>query len=353
MSKPIIAYGDSNTVGHGLPGYTSPPAAQGYISVLAAELGVPVTLKASSGHMMADQSWSALYGTEATEANHYTVLLGTNDSQHYGSDPVKREAAMRFLRNILVWSLSPQKVLARDVGMAFTGAWSNTPVNSIGRMTSAAGAAAQATVTGTNIFVSYLLQNLETSEAAFEIYVDDVLRRTVVLNGTQIGNTLVGQTYAGACVEVSGLSIGEHVVRVVNVTSGKTLFVEFIAGSTQPSRPHAFVCQVPYRALAAYAGGNSDGNIDSYNAAISSLVESLSNAGFKTHFVPLVGFNRSVHYQSDGIHPNAAGHAVIAASFLPVIEAADAAPAFMPTAGIRDLYSMSFLGNAVASVTYN
>lgn len=355
MAKPIVAYGDSNTVGHGLPGYvTNVPAADAYITVLASTLGVSKDVRAKSGNMMADQSWSGIYGTVPSASNHYTVLLGTNDSQHYGNSPVKREAAINFLRNILVWNLCPVKTLARDAGMTFTGSWSNTPVNSIGRTTTAADAEAQATVAGTNVYVSYILQNATGSEATFDIIVDDILAKTVVCNGTAVGSSLLGQAYAGACVEVAGLDPGPHIVRVVNKVSGKSLFLEYIAGSEQPERPHAFVCDIPYRTTAGYGGGtNNDANIDAYNADIAALLAELAVASHKVHRVTIPDFNTATHYQSDGIHFNVAGHAVFAGDFLASISAVDSELQYQAAVPIGALRQLAFVGNPVLSTTYH
>lgn len=355
MVKPIVAYGNSNTVGHNLPGYvlnTPPPDA--YISVLASTLGVSKDVRAGSGNMMADQSWSGLYGTTPSASNHYTILLGTNDTQHYGSSPVKRDAAINFLRNILVWNLCPVKTLARDAGMSFTGSWSNTPVNSIGRMTTSLDAEAVATVNGTNVYVSYILQNASGSEATFDIIVDDVLAKTVVCNGTAVGDTLLGRSYAGACVEVSGLEAGPHVVRVVNKVAGKSLFLEYIAGSDQQERPHAFVCDIPYRTTAGYGGGaNNDANVDSYNAAIAVLLAELAVASHNVHRVAIPDFNTAAHYQSDGIHFNIAGHAVFAGDFLSVISAVDSQLQYQAAVPIGALRQLAFVGNPVQSTTYH
>lgn len=354
MVKPLVAFGDSNTVGHGLPGYvTNVPPAGAYIVMLASALGVSRDVRAKSGNMAADQSWSELYGTTPSASNHYTALLGTNDSQHYGSSSPKRAAAMDFYRNILIWNLCPDKILARQPGMTYIGSWSDTPANSVGKTTSALDAEAQATVAGTSIYVSYILQNASAAEATFDIFVDGVLEKTVALNGTAIGDSLLGQSYAGACVEVSGLDAGNHAVRVVNRVAGKSLFLEYIAGSHQSQRPHFFVGEIPYRTLAGYgASSNSDANVDAYNQAIAGMLSALAGSGHNVHQVSFDAFSPSMHYQADGVHFNAAGHEVLYSAFLQAVSEVDSALQFAAGGTVGALRTNSFVGNPVTSVTY-
>jgi|GEM_PF-1215139 len=307
--KPNIVFGDSNAVGHGVA------AAQSWPSILSESTGAAKTVHAVNGHMAADQSW-LLYGISPDEEKNYIVSVGTNDAQHYGTGPAKLDAYANFLRAIAVWCAAPLRYTARSGSMTFSGAWSNTAVNSIGKKTTDNGATATKTVNGTAVYIGYLLQNLASSESVFEVSVDGVLKETVTLNGVTVGSTLVGRSYAPAAIRIGGLSDGPHEVEVKSV-SGNALFLEWIAGSDQISRPRVTVADVPRRTSAGYASGtNDDANVAAYSASAFAVANELSADGLEVATVDFsAAVNPSVHLQADGTHLNAAGHAAVAAAF--------------------------------------
>lgn len=309
----IVLFGDSNTSGHGVSSSSAYPA------LLSDALSEPKTVIGNSGHMAADQSWR-LYPVLASDENIYTIMLGTNDAQHYGTNATKRQAFINFMRAIMVWCTSPSKVIARS-GPTLSGAWSNTPVNSIGLMTTTANSTLTATVTGSTVYVGYILQNLAASEGIFEVRVDGVLKATVSTNGTAIGNTLIGQPYAPACLRISGLSDEPHVLQIKSLDS-RAVFIEWVAGSTQPSAPKVYVGNVIKRSSAAYGNGNSDANVQAYNTAIVALIAELASDGKDIRAVDTYSvIVPATHLQADGIHLNSStGHPAIKDAFLSVID---------------------------------
>ncbi len=308
----IILFGDSNTSVHGVP------VALGYPTLLADALSTTKTVVGGSGHMAADQSWR-LYPVVASDENIYTIMLGTNDAQHYGTNATKRQAFINFMRAIMVWCTSPSKVIARS-GPTVTGAWSNTPVNSIGLMTTTPNSTLTANVSGSTVYVGYILQNLAASEGIFEVRVDGVLKATVATNGTAIGNTLIGQPYAPACLRISGLTDEPHVVQIKSLDS-RAVFIEWIAGSSQPSSPKVYVGNVIKRSASAYGNGNSDANVQAYNTAIAALIAELASDGKDISAVDTYSaIVPATHLQADGIHLNTSGHVAIKDAFLSVID---------------------------------
>lgn len=314
MAKPITVFGDSNSVEHGVsPG-------QGWPALLAAELCVTKTVVGSSGHMAADQAW-LLYGVSPVVDRDYLISLGTNDAQHYGPNATRIAAYAAFLRAIAVWCGAPVKYTARTGGIAFTGTWSDTPVNGIGRMTTNSGATATKTVNGTAAYVAVIIQNHAVSQSVFEVYIDGVLADTISLSGVVIGNTLTGRSYAPACFRFGGLSNGPHVVQVKSI-SGNTLFLEWIAGADQPAKPGVFIADVVKRTSVGYASsGNNDANVAAYGAAAFAMVDELATDGLDVTKVPIHAvFNPAIHLQPDGIHYNVPGHPVVKGAFLDAIE---------------------------------
>lgn len=343
MAKPIIAYGDSNMVGHLL----ASPSTTSFISITAATRGVGKTLLADLGRMMADVSFEYLYGTTPSEENDYVSMLGTNDADYYGSSAIKRAAAIRFYRNILIWNLCADKKFPRISGVTTSGTWTDTPINSIGKTTSSAGAYAEATVSGESVYVSYYIHS-EIADV-FEVYVDGVLKATETVDGASIGDTLIGRGYAPGCLRISGLSSGSHTVRVTHVSG--TTFLEFIAGSRQSRHPRFFVADIPYRGAGAYSAGNSDANTDAYNDAIADMVAELVSDRHRVYGIDHAGFfDATTDYAgTDGIHPGIPGHAALAASYLARMGEVDLIPQFNAGSPFGRC-SMSFIGNPVQSI---
>lgn len=269
--------------------------------------------------MAADQAW-LLYGVPPVVDRDYLISLGTNDAQHYGTNATKRDAYAAFLRAIAVWCGAPTRFTARSGGMALTGTWADTPVNSIGKMTTNNGATATKTVNGTAVYVAVIIQNLASSQSVFEVRIDGVLVDTITLSGVTIGNTIVGRSYAPACYRFGGLDDGPHVVQVKSI-SGNALFLEWIAGSDQQAKPGVFVADVVKRTATGYASsGNSDSNVADYGAAAFAVADELALDGLNVSKVPLNAvFDPSLHLQPDGIHYNTAGHPVVKDAFKEVI----------------------------------
>lgn len=341
-AKPIIAFGDSITTGNSL----SNPDTQSYISLVAAALGVSKELRAVSGQMAADQSFEKLYGTVPDNAHYYTCLIGTNDANRYGTDPVKRAAFIEFYRNILVWNLCPTKKLPRNLSdFVASAGWADTPVNSIGRQSSTPGSYLETEVFGKSIYVSYYIHT--SSASTFDIYVDNVLKKSVVSQGSLVGPTFFDRNFAPACTRVGDLSEGAHTVRVV-VTSGNA-FIDFIAGASQNIRPEFFAGDILHRTTAAYVAPDNAANTAAYNTAIATMIGELSSDGHKAYPVHHDGiFIVPDDYAgSDGLHPLAAGHAKIATSFLNVMQPISRLPDFNPGVSHLGLYKTTFIGNPI------
>lgn len=315
MKKPITVSGDSNSRGHNLP------AGQDWPTLLADALGTTKTVIGSSGHMAADQAW-LMYGVSPVIDRDYLISIGTNDAQHYGADTTKRNAYAAFLRAIAVWCGAPTRFTARSGGMAFAGTWTDTPVNSIGRMTTNNGATATKTVNGTAVYVAVIIQNLASSQSIFEVRIDGVLVDTITLSGVAIGNTLIGRSYAPACFRFGGLAAGSHVVQVKSI-SGNALFLEWIAGSDQSAKPGVFIADIVKRVATGYASTpstNSDANVADYGAAAFAVADELALDGLNVSKVPLNAvFNPATHLQADGIHYNTSGQGVVKDAFKDVV----------------------------------
>ncbi|MGV4796114.1 hypothetical protein [Rhizobium sp. F40D2] len=305
MANPIVVFGDSNGVGFGVS------AGQDWPSLVAAAFGTTKSIIASSGHMAADQSWLT-YGVTPAASKDYLVSIGTNDAQIYGADAVKMAAYVNFLRDIVLWCAAPSKVIARGGGVAYSGSWTDTSVNTIGKNTVASGATATVTVSGTAVYISYILQNHAPSEGVFEVRIDGVLYETITTNGTVVGNTQIGRSYAPAAIRIGGLSAGAHIVEIKSI-SAKTFFLEWVAGSDQPSKPRVFVANIAERSATGYGTStNNDANVSAYGAAAFAMIDDLIADGLAVSKIDINSvFDPAIHLQADGIHYNPTGHIAV------------------------------------------
>lgn len=287
------AFGDSVTAS--FPG-NSVPFEQMYITRLSAELHSPITVRAVSGAQAADQSFVA---TQCAAGDNATILIGANDARLYGMPRIGYYEA--FLRNLIVSMAAPNKIIARN--MSLTGAWSNTMVNSIGKNTTSPGAKASAQVSGTSVYVSYIVQDNAAAGGIATIKIDGSVVGSINSTGTNM-TTQNGLSYAPACARFSGLSDGAHAVEVEVTSAGKIFYLDYIAGSDQPLKPNVYVGNVLRQRL---AGLGTDTTVSAYNGVVDKIVTELRQDGLGITLVDVSSKLDPVADLLDGIHPNVTG----------------------------------------------
>lgn len=306
----IYSLGDSITVG-----VNASPNSLGYAHQL-----FDYTQKAVSGDQIAEQS-KAAQSINPVANDRFTLMVGTNDIRTYKDDATKKGYFEAFYRQALVWLLTPGKVKARDAGMAYTGSWSNTAANTFGKVSTALNATAQATVSGEAVYVGFILQaHSATVGSLFKVEVDGVDKGTYSCNGAGM-NTVNGSTYAGAALRIAGLSPGGHTVKVTVLSTGKNVYLDYIAGSAQAYQPQITVGNIIPMSTAAYTGyGISDATTLAYNALIGDLVIYLETDGFVLGFVDAYfQINTATDLAVDGVHPNNQGHGKLYDAFKVVV----------------------------------
>lgn len=305
----LITFGDSLTVGSGVS------ASDCYANKLAASMAIGRTNHAVSGAQAADQSFAAT-GFNPSSSNLHTVLIGANDVRLYG--PAKLAMYERFLRNLVLDLALPSRINATASSVTYTGAWSNTQVNSIGKNTTQQGAKATAQVSGTSVYVSFIIQDHASAGGVVSVRIDGATVGTID-SASQGMATQNGLAYAPAAVRFGGLSAGPHTVELEVTSSGKIFYLEFVAGNDQTTRPSVYVGNVLRQ---NYAGYGTDANVAAYNAAIASLVAALGSDGLQVALVDASALLSPSTDLIDGIHPNVTGHQKIHDAFLTAIQGA-------------------------------
>lgn len=290
----MINFGDSITVGVG----ASQPT-KSWVGLLT-----PINT-AVSGSQAAEVA-NAVQTAPASDL--YTFMIGTNDVRIYKDNPTKQQYFKKFLFSALAFVSMPLKLSARS--MTATGQWSNTEVNSFGRVTNKNNASLKATFTGCKVYLSYIIQNHVNATGVGHVYIDGVLVGIISSDGYNVSMTTQnGLSYASAC-DVFYTTEGTHEIEIINQSpNGKLLYINWIAVD-QP-KPKIYISNIIKLSNSIYAQlGITEQTTNAYNA----IIEEVAN-----HFDACLVDNCScidpaIHL-TDGVHPNNAGHQIIKDSF--------------------------------------
>lgn len=261
---------------------------------------------AVSGSQAAEISNKAIQITP-TPSSKFTVMVGTNDVRNYKDNLVKKSYYEKFLRNAVCWLLYPTKVIARN--MTTTGTWGNTQANSIGRVSTQQGATIQGQVSGTKVFVSYIIQNDLSAVSTANVYIDNVLEGTISCDGrTVVMNTVNGTTYAGGC-SVFSVADGLHTVKIEVTSSGKNVYIDYIAGNDQLTSK-VVLGNIPKYSTTGYTYyGITESVIEDYNDVINQVASEfgINVANNFTTVNPATDLADYVHLNNNGhliVHNN-------------------------------------------------
>lgn len=303
----IFCFGDSITVG-----VSANPSSLSWVGLLT-----PVN-NAQSGDQAAEVS-KDIQTVSVNPLNTYTIMVGTNDHRTYKADASRKEYFKRFLRQAVAWLALPTKVKGRDAGFTYTGTWNNTVINTFGKYTTATSSTAITSVSGTSIYVGYVIQNSTQAKGTAKVFIDGTSVGSLATDGSSpTMNTVNGSTYAAACMRYSGLSNGLHEVKiVVDSVAGKYYYVDYVAGNDQVATPKILLSNIIPMTSAGYTTyGTSVGNVNDYNTIISDLVTEFTNDGLNVVLVDnFTDISPATDFTADGIHPNNSGHAKISENF--------------------------------------
>lgn len=270
---------------------------------------------AVSGNGAGDMS-KIIQASTPDNAKQYAVMIGTNDVRQYKADTTKQDYYKQFLLASLVWLSCPTLKKARTSGTAiYTGTWSNTAGNAFGKVTTQSNAKVTETFSGDALYIGYILQNNTAADSQAEVRVDGVLVGTV---GCYMNiNTVGGNSYSGACTRFSGFGAGSHTVELTVTTSGKNFYYDFVAGSDDIDNAGIALSNVIQYGSAGYSTyGVTSAVIDQFNDIVDGLITDLSADGVTITLVDNhASIDNTTDLNTDGIHPNNAGHAKIHANF--------------------------------------
>jgi hypothetical protein len=136
-------------------------------------------------------------------------------------------------------------------------------------------------------------------------------------------DTALGRDYSPGLIIFTNLPDTMHTVVLTAQTAANTFFC-WAAGYTGDPGPVVALCGTERCAPFVYAefvpfNQGSDAAADAYADMVSNTAVLLASAGLDVLWTSAPVFDTNTDYEPDFLHPNAAGHALIAAKMLPLV----------------------------------
>lgn len=316
----IVTYGDSITLGQGVTLGNEYPTLAKALYGFASLSNQGLNGNTSSDMAKTQTHLNRSQGTKAV----YTILVGQNDLNTYGSSADAVAIFKDSLREQILWLAIPaaQKWMAFGAPgntVTFAGTWVNSALydgSQIKYSTALSSTATCSSMTaGTAVYVSMLTISGLASHT-YTISVDGVVQGTYDTQPYNNFNftTAAGVTYAPRAHRFSGLSNTTHTA-VVTCVSGTTSCTPFMwCGTNSVTRDVQPTVVVGN--LTQHADGTNT-NVLLYKAAAEAVVAELVADG---HSVALAdtynALNPATDFQADFVHPNDSGDAKLAPVFV-------------------------------------
>jgi len=320
------AFGDSITAGVGATGTCNGGAsACGYPDLVAYAKGWTLNNQAVGGEVLADQMVPILATTVTTQVS--SLLIGQNESGSigvpgtagYNQFYLAQLAAASWLSIPAVTpSGNNQKVRAQDAAAVKVGTWTNVSEygGAMGLKSTTGGDTITVSLPGSTIYVTQLVR--DSSNCQLNIAIDGIDSGNYSLSKVYTGG-LGNFTYIAEAIRISGVNGPlQHTVVITDVgpgTSGcELLFFAGSGGQFQPAGPFTYLL-APYHTNQ----GQSYSLAKNLDSAAQTAAYELASDGLGVGYADVAAYidlevNQTL--SGDGIHPNNAGHALIASAML-------------------------------------
>lgn len=302
--------GDSIAEGSGA---NSPAWTNGWAGQLGAMLSTTMVDVAHGGDMVAD-GVSKMFAHNVGAGDRTFIYVRTNDQRIYGVNAAKQDYSDNGLRAMLVWYGTGAKTKAINGGAESGSSWTNTAIHGVGRRATTVGDSKTFTVSNgaTVAYLSALSQagsgcsyNLKKNGALIGTYNSET-PGTVTYNGYNYNNRLH---------RITGVTGGDQIT--YEMAAPSYCYIEWFSDNNQAIKPIVVVGNV-IKAAPGYSWGGSLANVQSYNAALATMVAELQSDGLNIILADVYSaLNDSTnpstgHLHSDGLHPSQLGHNVMA-----------------------------------------
>jgi hypothetical protein len=316
----LTAYGDSITAGKG-----SSTKANAYAALIASAKGWILQDYAIGGDGLFDQLAERLWGSTVNASSLSLMMIGANDDGYVYHQSAVWDPA---LQAAYLWLLTSQKEMGNT--LAHSGSWSKDPVLSSGIYTVEDKASATGTTFGNVVYV--VARSTPENSPTFTIKVDDTLYGPFTPPVPWM--TMRKHNLAPYSVRIGNLATTYHRVIVQNEGTGE-LHVDFIAGNKgqlTETGPYLYASTV-YKVDTAW-----EFTMQFLNNQIRSIANQLAADGLGIVLADVEGDCANPKMVDgrmpggsncsgyDGVHPNDAGHRIIANSFLRMMPASNSTP---------------------------
>jgi len=313
----VTNFGDSITGGWGS---SAPQLA--YASLLDTAIASPNENLARAGDQAADMArlWVYPNATPSLASSQlYTVLIGTNDAYSCGGSDGCIENWRQSLAASLAWLAVPagDKVLGNSIAEKSSN-W--TPDLKNGIATSAEGASlsfnVRQAVSGRSLLVAYRVFDAGAGAGAATVSIDGVPVTTLSAEVTT-GQAIDTKNGTSDTIFLAMIPLGEegeHTITLTTTTAG--FFSLQWAGVSSGS--YAQVAGAPRVLIGQITSTGSttlNMTVNQYNAQLQQLIAALTGEGLNIQIVPTANVLAPGTDFSDELHPNDAGHLVLAQTF--------------------------------------
>lgn len=317
----LTVFGDSISLQSTVSGASS--AGTSSTALLGSKAGRTLNaVQAESGAMTNDIA-DNVFGVSISGNNLSSrLMIGTNDVRTIKTTAYWQGVYQSSLQALAAYLALPATGRINGSAASLVGTWTDPAIwGGIVRSCAATSGTRTATFTpviGSVLYLCMIAQHPNSS--TYTIHVDGVQWGGTF--STSPGGTITsinGLNYAPILHRITGLSPGAHtiVVTVTAAAASNPVYVvwahgnQFAAGDTVP--PQLLISKIPYYTVAGNGTyGTTDAMFDTFNAMIGQVYSELSADGLRVALSDASNvLDRSTEY-ADGVHPNDAGHAVLA-----------------------------------------
>lgn len=352
-------YGDSYTVGVG------GAAGKGYADILPLSLGLPSTNYGVSGSGIYYSSGQANQTVNpSSNTKLLTLMTDLNDLRRSGDNLATYKKIRGGINSFISNNVIDSIFYMNNARITRYGAWTTFSPSAfggkaggayggLGLTTQTANDSLVYTCTGTNLIIQWLNSVIPGGSGGnFSLYIDNVLDTTVICDEADgitdgVNNN---QTISGALL-INDMGSGTHKIKIVN-NGNNHLYLDYIAIPKAANRVAPMLIGLtPKMNAAGYtAYGGSDIAFSKGDSTILKTISAWSQFPV-TAVYPMDYYNIS-YLSDDNIHPNTAGHALIAYAFAdkfsPFLTASAATP-YTASEGLSQVGYDTRFGGSISS----
>jgi lysophospholipase L1-like esterase len=313
----LLAAGDSFTQGDGASVSTNRMADK-----LAGSFPLPVALRALGGSQIGHIAKLIMNGNDTINTNSISQLgnLFYNDTRFIGTNEAQRKAAYHCALAMAYHLAIPNSAKVFGPALIKSSGWTNAVPYPSTSYIGTKGATAQATVSGTVVYIHTL--QAQTFGSYISVTVDGVDRGTYGALSAIVPNQ-DSDPWAPAIIRIDGLAPGPHVVvctvgdPLAGATGGSNVFISWIAGNAAPGPTVLLATAAEMLASQASINAPFDKRtIPVWQDSIQAVIDIASFLRFDGLNAVLVRWDSVLSLpadlSADNVHPNDTGHLKLA-----------------------------------------